>query len=564
MHSPTPYPSFARLRAAFCGAALALGLALVLSSAGGELASAHEGHDHGPPAPALPATLKPRIAVHSDTYELVAIANGQQLTIYLDRYASNTPVPDARIEIMAGLATLDAAAQPDSTFRATLPDLDKPGRHELVFNIQHKDGDDLLAGTLEVKAPGAATANGSNQQSGGWSLTTLILIGLGALAVGLALGRSSRLRVAVIAGAAVSSLLISAPDLAAHEGHDPSPVPSTESLTGDQPRRLADGSVFLPKPSQRLLSIRTELASEGSASKSITLVGRIISNPDRAGVVQSINGGRVEPLASGLPRLGQTVTAGQPLITVVPALPLADQSTLAERGRELEGQIRLGEQRLARLSRLTTGNVPRGQVEDVELEISNTRQRLSGLREARLQPETLVAPIDGIVSASRVVAGQVVQAQDILFQIVDPQSLWVEALVFDQLEPGVIAGATAVMADGQRMELKLEGRGRALQQQAVVLQFSIADPPANTVLGLPVTVIARRAETISGMLLPRDAVVRGSGGETIVWQHVDPERFVGRQVRFEPFDGASILVTGGIGPKDRIVVHGAELLSQVR
>ncbi len=523
---------------------------------------AHEGHDHGPPAPALPSSLKPRIAVHSDAYELVAVANGQQLTIYLDRYASNTPVADARIEIIAGAATLQASALPDSTYRATLPALDKAGRHELVFNIQHKDGDDLLAGTLETPVAGAATA--ANQRPSGWSLTTLILIGLGALAVGLALGRSSRSRVAVVIGAAVSFVLISAPDLAAHEGHDPSPVPSTESLTGDLPRRLADGSVFLPKPSQRLLSVRTELASQSSASKSLTLVGRIISNPDRAGVVQSINGGRVEALASGLPRLGQTVTAGQPLITVVPALPLADQSTLAERGRELEGQIRLGEQRLARLSRLTTGNVPRGQVEDVELEIANTKRRLSGLREARLLPETLAAPVDGIVSASRVVAGQVVQAQDILFQIVDPKSLWVEALVFDQLDPGVIVGATAVMADGQHMELKLEGRGRALQQQAVVLQFSIAEPPPNTVLGLPVSVIARRAETISGMLLPRDAVVRGSGGETIVWQHVDPERFVARQVRFEPFDGANVLVTGGIGPKDRIVVHGAELLSQVR
>jgi multidrug efflux pump subunit AcrA (membrane-fusion protein) len=327
---------------------------------------------------------------------------------------------------------------------------------------------------------------------------------------------------------------------------------------------LPDGSVFMPKPSQRLISVRTELATPSSASRSHTFVGRIISDPNRAGVVQSINGGRIEALPQGLPRLGQAVKAGEPLVTVVPALPLADQSTLAERGRELEGQIMLGEQRLARLSRLTTGNVPRSQVEDVELEIANTRRRLTSLREARLQPETLRSPIDGIVSASRILAGQVVQSQDVLFQIVDPASLWVEALSFDQLDPGMIVGATAVMADGKRMELKLEGRSRALQQQAVVLHFSIADAPPNAVLGLPVSVIARRAETIPGMLLPRDAVVRGPGGEQVVWHHVDPERFVARQVRLEPFDGTNVLVTGGIGPKDRIVVHGAELLSQVR
>ena len=41
----------------------------------------------------------------------------------------------------------------------------------------------------------------------------------------------------------------------------------------------------------------------------------------------------------------------------------------------------------------------------------------------------LRAPIDGVIAASRVVAGQVVQAQDLLFQIVDPASLWVEASI---------------------------------------------------------------------------------------------------------------------------------------
>jgi membrane fusion protein, heavy metal efflux system len=168
------------------------------------------------------------------------------------------------------------------------------------------------------------------------------------------------------------------------------------------------------------------------------------------------------------------------------------------------------------------------------------------------------------VSASRAVAGQVVLPQDILFQIVDPKGIWVEALAFDQVDAGEIISATAILGEGQRATLKFEGRGRALQQQATVLQFSMADAPAGAVIGSPVTVIARQAQTMKGMLLPRDAVIRGTGGESIVWQHLDPERFVPRQVRIEPFDGERILITAGIQPKDRIVVHGAELLAQVR
>ena len=176
----------------------------------------------------------------------------------------------------------------------------------------------------------------------------------------------------------------------------------------------------------------------------------------------------------------------------------------------------------------------------------------------------MAAPIDGIISSSHVVAGQVVQGQDILFQIVDPQGLWVEALVFDQLDPGAIVEASAVTPDNTVMALKYVGRGRALQQQAVQLQFAIESPPASAALGMPVTVIAKKAQTLRGMLLPRDALVRGAGGEMIVWQHADPERFVPRAVRIEPFDGEQVLITAGISAKDRIVVHGAELLAQVR
>lgn len=551
-------PSPSRARARF------FALVLLVMSLGWQYApaSAHEGHDHGPPPPPLPTTVKPRVAVHSDAYELVAIANGQQLIIYLDRYATNVPVADARIEIMTGSATFSASPQPDSTYRVNIPGIEKPGKHELVFNVQHREGDDLLPGWLDTSKPTVAAAQSANDR-GPWNALAPLVAIFAALVLGFILGRGTKSAATAVA-VCIGLLAYGATDVSAHEGHEHSPVPSSESLGGDVPRRLPDGSIFMPKPSQRLITVRTELAVPGSASRTQTLVGRIIPDPNRAGVVQSITGGRVEALPPGLPRLGQGVKAGEPLVTVVPALPLADQSTLAERGRELEGQIMLGEQRLARLSRLTTGNVPRSQVEDVELEIANTRRRLASLREARLQPETLIAPIDGVVSASRVVAGQVVQAQDILFQIVDPRSLWVEALAFDQLDPGAIAGASAIMSDGKRMELKLEGRGRSLQQQAVLLQFSIVDAPDNAVVGLPLSVIVRRGETVPGMLLPRDAVVRGGAGEQVVWHHVDPERFVARPVRLEPFDGTNVLITGGIGPQDRIVVHGAELLSQVR
>lgn len=545
---------------AICGA---LYLALTIN-----IALAHEGHNHGPPAPALPTAVKPRVAIQTDLYELVGIADGTTLRIFLDRYDSNAPVTDATIEVAAGADTVKAEESPDGTYKATITALAKPGDYDLIFNVSHKDGDDLLAGTLKVpetKAgandkPKAAAAEALSTWStiGVWALLPVMVLGL---AVGFIAGRRRPVTLGLVAAALFAGQPVPSH---AHEGHQPSPAPAGDSFLGDAPRRLADGSVFLPKASQRLLTIRTQRASEGEANRGTMLVGRVIADPNRSGIVQSIAGGRVAPPDAGLPRLGQEVKKGEILATVVPAIPLADQSTIAEKQRELEGDILLAEQKLARLRKLGGNITPQSQIDDTELEIENLHRRIKSLTETKIQPETLTAPIDGVISASNVVAGQVVQGQDVMFQIVDPHGLWVEAFVFDQIDPGSLVEASAVAPDRTVMKLKYMGRGRALQQQSILLQFAIETAPASVALGMPVTVIAKKAQTLKGMLLPRDAVVKSTGGETIVWQHVEPERFVARPVRVEPFDGEQVLITGGIADKDRVVVHGAELLAQVR
>lgn len=508
--------------------------------------------------------------MQTDAYEIVGVATGALLTIFLDRYGSNAPVTDAKIEIVSGADTIPAEARADGSFQANVKALDTPGSHELIFNVSHKDGDDLLVGTLNVPAVGAAEvataqAGAPASEATGLLNDTRLWIAVTALVAGLLIGIGlGRRRASALSILFVAWFVYSPPQAVAHDGHDASPAPSGDALAGDVPRRLADGSVFLPKASQRLMTVRTQLAVEGEANRGATLVGRVISDPNRSGVVQSIAGGRVSPPETGLPRLGQSVKKGDILATVIPAIPLADQSTIAEKQRELEGLMLLAEQKLARFNRLGPDISPRSQIEDTELDISNLKRRLETLKQTKVLPEVLTAPIDGIISASRVVAGQVVQGQDILFQIVDPQGLWVEAYVFDQLDPGAITQANAVAPDNTVMTLKYVGRGRSLQQQAVQLQFAIENPPPSTSIGMPVTVYAKKAQTLRGMLLPRDAIVRSAGGEMIVWQHADPERFVPRPVRIEPFDGEQVLITGGISAKDRIVVHGAELLAQVR
>jgi RND family efflux transporter MFP subunit len=246
-------------------------------------------------------------------------------------------------------------------------------------------------------------------------------------------------------------------------------------------------------------------------------------------------------------------------------MPLADRTTISERAGELEQLIAMAEAKLRRVRPLVErGVTPQSQLIDAEIELEGLHRRRDVIRETRIESETLRAPIDGVVALSRVVSGQVVQAQDLLFQIVDPKALWVEAYDYGDSDPTKLEHATAAFAGNSPMKLRFQGWSRTLQQQATVVQFAITDPPPAIRIGQPVTVSAQLSETVSGVIVGRDAIVRGGNGETLVWRHVEPEHFEARPVRVEAFDAARVLIVAGVTEGDRIVVRGAELINQIR
>jgi RND family efflux transporter MFP subunit len=539
-------------------------------------ALAHEGHDHGAPqaAPAAPAT--PRVTLSSETYEAVGILGAERLTLYLDRFATNEPVTDAKlVATLGGEGEVDAQAGPNGTYVVASPRLAGAGPLEIVLAVTGPAGDDLLIGTLnrpDAAAPALAVPPaGRSLVLAGTEVPLAYLAAAATLALGFLLGLAARGRGRMLpaAGLAVILLVGSAALALAHEGHDHGQAAATPRATGDTPQRLSDGSVFLPKPSQRILEVRTVLTKASTAERSTTLIGRVIADPNRSGLVQSINGGRVSaPEGGSLPQLGQNVRRGDILAVVEAPIIAADRATLAEKVGDIEQQTALAEARLARARRLlATGAGTTVAVSDAELEVEGLRRRREAVREIRSAPEVLRAPVDGIVATSRVVAGQVVAAQDILFQVVDPKALFVEAVVFHDADmPSAATGseASATTTEGVRLKLRYQGSSRAMQQQSVTVQFAVLDPPPNLSLGQPVTVAAPSGRAESGIVLPRDAVVRGGNGETLVWRHGEAEQFEPLLVRTEPFDAGRVVVRAGIAEGERVVVRGADLVNQIR
>ena len=530
---------------------------------------AHPGHDDSPEPIAI--TGSPRAETHSDEFELVAaMAAPHALTIYLDRFATNEPVTDAAIEVGDnGGDAVKSEPQEDGTYLLRAPWLDVPGKHDLTFTITAGDVADLLVATIEL--PQADHAAVAQDSSGGrvrellgerkGPLTTVLAFLLGVLTV---VAVQARGRWRTVSGATAIAVGVAMGGVAlAHGGADDGDGPAPATVAGNAPRRLPDGTVSMPKDAQRLLAVHTSLAAETAASRTVEIMGQVVADPSAAGRVQPSQPGRIEPGDKGLAHVGQQVAAGDVLAMVAPAIAAVERGTVASQVADVDQQVQLAEQRVARLSRLA-GSVPGKDIDDARAELAGARARRTALSPTLAGREILRAPVSGVVSVANAVAGQYVEGKDIVFEIVDPARLWVDATAFDPSLAAGIKDASAVTTDGVPLKVELVGRGLALRQGAVPLQFRIVAPPAGLSVGEPVTVIASIAAQATGVTLPRASVVRMPNGGSAVWDHVSAERFVPRPVRMQALDGANVLVMAGLKPGQRIVTQGADLLNQVR
>jgi hypothetical protein len=118
-------------------------------------ARADAGHDHAAPAAGIPVANAARVEAQSDLFEIVGVVEGDALKIFLDRYATNEPVTDARIDIEAG--ELRGPAQPISngTYAFRNAAFTRPGQFPVTFTITAGNDSDLLAGDLVISDPAA-------------------------------------------------------------------------------------------------------------------------------------------------------------------------------------------------------------------------------------------------------------------------------------------------------------------------------------------------------------------------------------------------------------------------
>ena len=143
-------------------------------------ARAHEGHDDAAPsAPGMTGPNIPRVEAQSDLFEIVAVVQNGVMTLFLDRYATNEPVVDAKIDIEAGPLKGSAQAVPNGTYTFKHAALTQPSQLPVTFTITAGGDSDLLAGDLVIDDASASMVHANDDslwKRWSWAAGALLLV----------------------------------------------------------------------------------------------------------------------------------------------------------------------------------------------------------------------------------------------------------------------------------------------------------------------------------------------------------------------------------------------------
>ncbi len=346
--------------------------------------------------------------------------------------------------------------------------------------------------------------------------------------------------------------------------------PSVLDATAAQ--RLSDGSLFVPKIVQRQLALRTLLTEQAELPNTIELNGKVMADPNAGGRVQASQPGRLEAGPSGLPSLGQRVTKGQVLAYLRPVISSLDRGNSQSILADIDSQLSIAERKVQRYEQLSEA-LPKATVEAARFDFEALKKRKAAVEASLSKSEALIAPVSGIISVANAVTGQVFDAKETLFEIIDPNRLMVEALAYDPILTSDIANATATWNQQRSstpantpisLSLAFVGGGQQMREQAIPLLFRVSGKSTAVAVGQTIKVIIQTKRLTTGFAVPNSSVIKLTGGESVVWVHTEAERFVQRKVVAHSLDGERVSIISGLKDDERVVTAGASLLAQVK
>ena len=546
------------------------GLFLLFYAVNPSLTNAHTGES--PVSQSAQMALKQsnelRLQKTGDVFEIVIVISSKQnpnTVIYLSDPDSNRPIDEAVITLDINSTNIKA----DKTNKKGIYQTNIPLNNlQLInFDIQKETFKEKFIFD-NISAPFSAD---STQR--GWLKLAVILLALGSL--GYIFRKKIILKLKTLFSISIF-LLFSIPNAIGHgdnpdhdrEKEETSPKQDFHQENQDQHViAAAPGGLVIPKELQFHLGIITEKALEKPLKGSIRLLGTVISDPSGYARLQATQTARVINHPDyPLPLPGQAVKAGQVVLAVAPTLTTIESTDQKNALYKAESEITQRHLEVQRLKKLGQYSAKKD-LENAKAELERALKQKDEITNQTFKPELLRSPIDGFVSDLHVRPGEIVTSDKTIAEIVDPNKLLVEALVFNPETADQIVGGYifSPLEPQKKIDVKILGVSPKVnrEDQSIHIQLKPEKVNHDIKLDMAVEVVGELKETKTALAIPQKAVAEDSQG-TWVFVHTNPEAFEPRKIRIRRQIDNIVEIEEGLSPGERIVIEGAYLLNQAK
>lgn len=283
-------------------------------------------------------------------------------------------------------------------------------------------------------------------------------------------------------------------------------------------------------------------------------------NPRLSGVVRKVH---VET--------GTSVVEGAPLVTIESAELAAELSRLSS----ARSRLKLAEATRARTeSLLETGMGAKREVLEAERDVEEASADIAAataalalvvVEDGESNRYTLVAPQAGTVLHVVAAAGRMVDAEDVLCEVVDASTLWAE-LDIPEVELGLVSKDLGVVVTVDALPgMEFRGTIESIlpevdpRTRTAKARVRLANPDGVLRANMYARARILLAKSQARALVPLDALQRAKGAE-LVFVQLAPDRFETRRVRLGGRRGGLVEILDGVQPGELVATRGSFLL----
>lgn len=357
------------------------------------------------------------------------------------------------------------------------------------------------------------------------------------------------------------------------------------------------GTVKFLMEQQWLIRMKLAKADKEWVARQITSTGRVIPAQHNQAIVAPPVGGIIS--GGQLPRVGQQVKQGQTLAVLTQRPTAAEGAQIAAGNAQLrieqsridgerrrliqvanEAQVRLNQAKIEyeRAQRLYGRKAfSLRQLQAAEADYKAAQASLAAATEQAKALEgsegrlggigistryAVSAPISGtVVKVSKAMGEQVAPGEEIV-EIVNLDTVWVEAPIFERDLSFLSRQAKPVFTTSAYPGVEYSGKildiGAVINEQsrAATVTFEVPNRDRTLRIGMQANVRLDAGEGADALIIPKEAVLENEG-KKIVYVLLSGEEFQRREVTIGDEYGNKVAVLSGLQPGERVVTQGA-------